>query len=187
MLVHPVQQQLETFGRIAEAAQRESTAGQRSAGQGTPQRFRTQGRLRTGLQLGEEFLREGERLRLEMHKCLPLFSSVIWGTETHNNRIDAGHVLVVLLVDTFSLHAVDDLVVGGRGRQRSRRRILIQAVAGTTQPIWTVAIDITIWEEKLLLLLQLLLLLVVVRSVLSADANQASSLAVDGISRGCFW
>lgn len=81
---------------------------------------------------------------------------MIGSTETHNNRIDAGHVLVVLLVQALSLHAVYDFMIG----------LIAEAVGGSTQLIWTVAVDITIWV------------------VLTAQGI----LTIDGISRGgSFW
>lgn len=40
MLVYPVQQQLEAFRRIAQTAEGEAAAGERSARQRTAQRFR---------------------------------------------------------------------------------------------------------------------------------------------------
>lgn len=72
----PVQQQFEAFGRIPEATQGEAPSGQRTAGQGPPQRFRTERRLRARLQLGEEFLRM-EKVNLRLGLQLEWLSSLV--------------------------------------------------------------------------------------------------------------
>lgn len=60
-----MEQQLEALGGIAEATEGEAPTGERPAGQGSSQRFRTEGRLRTRLQLGEQFL-EGKNCEIEV-------------------------------------------------------------------------------------------------------------------------
>ena len=56
VLVDAMKQELEALGGIAEASEWEAAAGEWTTGQGSPQRFRTESRLRTRLQLGEKFL-----------------------------------------------------------------------------------------------------------------------------------
>lgn len=58
--VDTVQQQLKTLGRIAQTAERKTTAGQRTAGQRAAQRLRAQRGLGASLQLLEELLQVGE-------------------------------------------------------------------------------------------------------------------------------
>lgn len=60
-------------------------------------------------------------------------------SKTHNNRIDAGHILIVLLVDAFRLETIYHFVIGGL--------TALVVASGEATIIWIVAVGIVMRVE----------------------------------------